>query len=383
MKNFMDENFLLQTPVSEFLYHEYAKKMPIIDYHSHLFPQQIAEDHIFENITQPWLYGDHYKWRAMRANGVDEKYCTGNATDYEKFQKWAETVPYTLRNPLYHWTHLELKNYFKINELLNAGSAKRIFEITSKLLNSKEFSVRSLLKKMNVEVICTTDDPIDSLEYHRKIQEDGCPTKVYPTWRPDKVMGIGHLASFSNYLDSLSKISGIEIIHFNDLLEAMLKRHDFFHTRGCRLSDHGLETFYVEHFTQIEINNLFNKIRSGKQITQLEKLKYKSAMLYELALMDHEKGWAQQFHIGALRNNSTRLFRLAGSDAGFDSIGDLPLASPMSRFLDLLDIQNKLAKTVLYNLNPSDNEVMATMIGNFQDGIGSGKNSMGIRMVVS
>jgi glucuronate isomerase len=377
MQNFIDENFLLQSSVAEYLYHEHANKMPIIDYHCHLMPEDIATNRIFSNITQPWLYGDHYKWRAMRINGVDEKFCTGNATDYEKFLKWAETVPSTIRNPLYHWTHLELKNYFGINELLNVQSAKRIYDKTSELIQKEEYSVYGLLKRMNVEVVCTTDDPVDSLEYHQKILSDGCPTRVIPAWRPDKAMAIENLTAFNEYLDNLSGVSGISIIDYNHLLEALLKRHDFFHTNGCRLSDHGIETFYAETYTGKEIKDIFAKARSGIQISPADILKFKSAMLFEFAIMDYSKGWTQQFHFGALRNNNSRQFKRIGSDSGFDSIGDWPVAIPLSRFLDRLDSENKLAKTILYNLNPADNEVIATMTGNFQDGIIPGKIQWG------
>jgi glucuronate isomerase len=377
MKNFLDENFLLQSAVAEYLYYEHAKKMPIIDYHCHLIPQQIAEDKVFENITQPWLYGDHYKWRAMRTNGVNEHFCTGNASDYEKFQKWAETVPYTIRNPLFHWTHLELKTYFGINEILNTASAKRIYEKTSALLNSKEYSVRSLLGKMKVEVICTTDDPVDSLEYHQQIKADGFPIKVLPAWRPDKAMTVENTDSFNNYLDALSEISGIDINNYNSLLEALRKRHIFFHNNGCRLSDHGIENFFAENYTEADIRDIFGKVRTGKNLDYNEIVKFKSAMLYEFAIMDHEKGWSQQFHIGAMRNNNARLLNILGPDTGFDSIGDYSIAGPMSRFLDRLDIDNKLTKTILYNLNPAHNEVMATMLGNFHDGTAPGKMQWG------
>ncbi len=377
MKTFIDDDFLLQSSVAQYLYHNHAKNMPVIDFHCHLSPQLIAVDHLYNNITQAWLYGDHYKWRAMRINGVDEKYCTGNAADIEKFQKWAETVPYTIRNPLYHWTHLELKNYFGIDEILNTASFKRIYETSSNLLNSKDYSVQNLLKKMKVEVVCTTDDPVDSLEYHIKMQSDSCAVKVIPAWRPDKAMAIGNHDAYNEYLDRLSEISGIDIIHFDHLLSALKIRHSFFHEHGCRLSDHGLETFYAENYTQTDINNIFNKIRANKQISQPEELQFKSAMLYELAIMNHEHGWAQQFHIGAIRNNNTRFFKIGGPDTGYDSIGDLPLAVSMSRFLDRLDVDNKLAKTILYNLNPSDNEVMATMTGNFQNGSVPGKMQWG------
>ena len=377
MKKFLDENFLLHSTVAEYLYHEHAKKMPIIDYHNHLITQQIAEDKIFSNITQPWLYGDHYKWRAMRTNGVSEKYCTGDATDYEKFQKWAETVPSTLRNPLYHWTHLELKNYFGIDELLNPQSAKRIYEKSSDFIKTKEYSVQGLLNKMNVEVVCTTDDPIDSLEHHQKIKNDGSKIKVIPAWRPDKAMAVDNVKSYNEYIDKLAAVSGVNIIEFKHLLDALLIRHDYFHANGCRLSDHGIETFYAENYTENEIKIIFGKVRSGTDVSLSDILKFKSAMLYEFAIMDHAKGWTQQFHFGALRNNNIRLFNKLGADTGFDSIGDWPVAFPLSRFLDRLDSQNQLTKTILYNLNPADNEIIATMIGNFQDGTIPGKIQWG------
>ena len=270
MKTFLDENFLLQSKTAEYLYHEHAKKMPVIDYHCHLDPRQIAEDIRFENLTQAWLYGDHYKWRAMRANGIDERFCTGSATDFEKFEKWAETVPYTLRNPLYHWTHLELKSYFEITDLLNPSSAKRIYDKASSLLNSKEYSVRGLMKKMNVEVVCTTDDPVDSLIYHQKIKADGFLVKVLPTWRPDAAMAVEDEVSYNSYLDTLSAVSEVSIITFNHLIEGLRKRHDFFASQGCRISDHGLETLYAEDYTYAEIEAIFKKVRSGKALGQIE-----------------------------------------------------------------------------------------------------------------
>jgi glucuronate isomerase len=377
MKQFMDDNFLLQTKTAETLYHEHAKKMPIIDYHCHLIPQQIADDIQFENITQAWLYGDHYKWRAMRSNGIDERYCTGNASDFEKFEKWAETVPMTLRNPLYHWTHLELRRYFGINDLLSPATAKKIYEKASSLLNEKEFSVRGLMSRMNVKVVCTTDDPIDDLEYHKKIKKDGFKIGVFPTWRPDKAMAVENEATYNQYLDKLSDVSGVEISSFASLIEALRKRHDFFEEAGCRLSDHGLENFYAEPYTDVEIDRIFNFIRSGRDLNSNEILKIKSAILFETALLDHEKGWTQQFHIGAMRNNNTRMMRQLGPDTGFDSIGDYLVGTPMSRFLDKLDTDNRLAKTILYNLNPADNEILATMLGNFQDGSVAGKIQFG------
>jgi glucuronate isomerase len=377
MKKFMDDNFILQNATAEYLYHEHAKKLPIIDYHSHLIPQQIAENRKFENITQPWLYGDHYKWRAMRTNGVNEKYCTGNASDWEKFEKWAETVPNTLRNPLYHWTHLELKGYFGITDLLNPASAKAIYDKTSEMLQNDNFRVQGLLKSMNVEVVCTTDDPIDNLEFHIQIAKSGASTKVLPTWRPDKAMAVENHIVYNEYINTLEKVSGIEIDSYTKLMQALQKRHDFFHQFGCRLSDHGLESFYAESYTQSEIDAIFNKIRTGKTLEKQEISKFKSAALYDFALMDHSKSWTQQFHFGAMRNNSTRMFKNLGPDTGFDSIGDYTIAVPMSRFLDKLDTDNKLAKTILYNLNPADNAVVATMLGNFQDGSVAGKIQFG------
>ncbi len=377
MKTFLDDNFLLQNKTAEKLYHDHAKKMPIIDYHCHLIPEQIANNKQFDNITQPWLYGDHYKWRAMRTNGVDERFCTGDATDWEKFEKWAETVPYTMRNPLYHWTHLELKGYFGIDEILDKDSSKRIYDKAGSLLQTEPYRVQGLLKKMNVKVVCTTDDPIDSLEYHQKLAKEKPGITVLPAWRPDKAMMVENLDTFNSYLDKLSEVSGVEISCYNNLIQALRKRHDYFAQNGCVLSDHGIENFYSEDYTENEIEAIFQKARKKNGLSQTEILKFKSAMLYEFAILDQEKGWTQQYHLGAMRNNNTRLFRKLGPDTGFDSIGDFPIAIPMSRFLDRLDKDNKLTKTILYNLNPSDNEVIGTMIGNFQDGSIPGKIQFG------
>ena len=377
MKDFLNDNFLLQTKTAEYLFHEHAAKMPIIDYHCHLIPQQIAENTKFENITQPWLYGDHYKWRAMRTNGIEERYCSGDASDKEKFEKWAQTVPYTLRNPLYHWTHLELKRYFGVTDLLSEKTAQNIYSKTSEILQSDDYRVQGLLKQMNVEIVCTTDDPVDNLEYHQQIANAGGDLRVIPAWRPDKTMAVEVPDLYNVYVDSLSEVSGIEINSYNSLMEAIKARHDYFHANGCRLSDHGLENFYAEEYTDDEVCVIFKKIRLGSTLNETEILKFKSALLFELAIMDHEKGWTQQFHIGALRNNNSRLFNLLGPDTGFDSIGDLEIAVPMSRFLNRLDKEDKLTKTILYNLNPKDNETMATMIGNFQDGSVAGKIQWG------
>lgn len=378
MKSFIHENFLLQTDAAKELYHEHAKMQPIIDYHCHLNPEYIAKDYAFDNLGQIWLEGDHYKWRAMRANGVEERYCTGKDTsDWEKFEKWAETVPYTMRNPLYHWTHLELKTAFGIDILLNPGTAKEIFDRCTEQLRTPEFSARGLMKKYNVEVVCTTDDPADSLEYHLALKEEGFDIKVLPTWRPDKAMAVENPQDYRAYLEKLSAVSGVTIKRFDDLIEALRKRHDFFTAAGCKLSDHGIEEFYAEPYTQTEIEQIFNKVYGGKELAREEILKFKSAMLYEGAVMDWEKGWTQQFHYGAIRNNNTRLFNRLGPDTGFDSIGDFNTAGSMSHFFDQLDKDNRLAKTIIYNLNPKDNDLIATMIGNFQDGSVAGKMQFG------
>jgi glucuronate isomerase len=377
MKQFLSENFLLNTKAAQQLYHEYAVKMPIIDYHCHLPPDQIANDINFKNLTQVWLYGDHYKWRAMRTNGVDESYCTGDKDDYAKFERWAETVPYTLRNPLYHWTHLELQRYFGVNELLNAQSAKRIYDSCTEKLQQKEYSVRGLLRKMNVKVVCTTDDPIDSLEHHQKIKDDGFEIKILPAYRPDKAMNADDPAAFNSYVGKLEEVAGVSIASYNDYTDALKKRHDFFATMGCSVSDHGLEQVYADDYTDEEIGNIFVKARGGDSLSLEERLKFKSAMLYLFAIWDHEKGWVQQYHLGALRNNNARMMRRLGPDTGWDSIGDFSQGKALAKFLDRLDSSNQLAKTIVYNLNPADNELMATMIGNFNDGSAPGKVQFG------
>lgn len=377
MKNFLDENFLLETKTAEKLYHDYAKQMPVIDYHNHLIPEQIANDINFENITQVWLYGDHYKWRAMRANGVDEYYITGGATDLEKFKKWAETVPYTLRNPLYHWTHLELQRYFDIHEILSADNAERIYNECTAKLQTPEYSVQNLLRKMKVETLCTTDDPLDSLEFHQKIKNDGVDIKVLPAFRPDKAMNADDVAGLNAYINKLVELTGTSIYDYDSYLSALKSRHDYFAANGCSVSDHGLEQIYAEDYTLEEVKAIFAKIRSNAELTLEENLKFKSAMLFEFALWDHEKGWVQQYHLGALRNNNNRLLSQLGPDTGFDSIGDFSQAKQLSKFLNNLDSQNRLAKTILYNLNPADNELMATMIGNYNDGTVAGKVQWG------
>jgi len=377
MKKFLDKDFLLESETARNLYHDVAAGMPIIDYHCHLDPRLIAEDARFENLTQAWLAGDHYKWRAMRANGVEEQFCTGYASDQDKFMKWAATVPDTLRNPLYHWTHLELQRYFDIHELLNPESAPKIYQKTGEMLQSEDYSVRKLIRKMNVEVICTTDDPVDSLEYHQKIMDDGFETKVLPAWRPDKSMAVEDAVSYNQYMDKLEEASNTSIATFMDLLTALQNRHDYFHQMGCRISDHGLEGFHSKEFDYQEIERVFIKIRKGRDLNPQEVDRFKSAMLIELAVMDHEAGWVQQFHVGAIRNNNTRQLHDLGPDTGFDSIGDFKMARSMSRFLDRLDQQNQLAKTIVYNLNPADNALIVTMINNFNDGLTPGKMQFG------
>ncbi|MFA6057495.1 MAG: glucuronate isomerase [Taibaiella sp.] len=377
MKKFLDENFLLETPTAVKLYHDYAKQMPIIDYHCHLSPEQIANNHQFENITQAWLYGDHYKWRAMRTNGVDESYVTGNKSDFEKFEAWAKTVPYTLRNPLYHWTHLELQRYFNIHEILNDSTAKSIYDNASTQISRPEHSVRGLLEKMNVKVVCTTDDPLDDLRFHQSFKKENTTLSMYPAWRPDAAMNVDNKDKFNVYVEKLNAINGNTVNNFGEYLDALKKRHDYFAAHDCTLSDHGLEEIYADSYTDDEIINIFAKIRSGKDLELTEIRKFKSAMLYHFAIWDAEKGWVQQFHLGALRNNNSRMLSQLGPDTGWDSIGDFSQAKALSSFFDRLDKENKLAKTIIYNLNPSDNELMATMIGNFNDGSAPGKIQFG------
>jgi glucuronate isomerase len=377
-KTFVDDDFLLRSETARILYHDHAKNMPIIDYHCHLPPDQIAEDRQFENLTQIWLYGDHYKWRAMRANGINEKYCTGNASDWEKFEQWAATVPYTMRNPLYHWTHLELLRYFDIDVLLNKDTAREIYDTCSAKLKQPDFTVKSLLNKMNVKVICTTDDPTDSLEYHKQIRDSGFDIKVLPTFRPDKAMLlIDYPADFQQYLSKLADVAGTgEITSYEGLLAALQNRHDFFAAMGGKLSDHGLEHIYSS-FEESAAKQAFASALKGEVPTTEQRTAFKSVLLYDLAKMDHAKSWTQQFHLGALRNNNARMLRELGPDTGWDSIGDYSQAQALSKFLNKLDSTDQLAKTILYNLNPGDNEVMATMIGNYNDGTVAGKMQFG------
>ncbi len=378
MKNFMDADFLLQTETAKMLYHEHAEKLPIIDYHCHLNPQMIAEDYKFRSITELWLGGDHYKWRAMRANGVAEHFITGDASDWEKFQKWAETVPYTLRNPLYHWTHLELRTAFGINKLLNPDTAREIYDECNAKLQLPEFSARGLMRRYGVEVVCTTDDPVDSLEYHKAIRESGFEIKVLPTWRPDKAMAVENAPQFRDYVAKLAQVSGKQIETFDDFLAALQDRHDFFASMGCKLSDHGIEEFYDERVSDSkEIDVIFEKLKLGNDLETAEIRQFKSFMLFYFAMLNDQKGWTQQFHYGPIRNTNTRLFKSWGPDAGCDSIGEVNTAKEMAHFFDRLDHYGQLAKTIIYNLNPAANAMVATMIGNFQDGSMPGKMQWG------
>lgn len=379
---FINDNFMLGNETARMLYREHAAKMPIIDYHCHLIPKQIAENIQFRDITQLWLVdghaGDHYKWRAMRANGVPEEYITGGTkSSWEIFEKWAETIPYTMRNPLYHWTHLELSRVFGIDKLLSPKTAREIFEECNVKLATEEFRGQALIRKFNVEVVCTTDDPADDLRWHKMIAEKPFGTKVLPAWRPDKAIAVEDPQSYKEYLKKLGEAADKNIDSYTDLIEALQKRHDFFESMGCKLSDHGMDTFYGADYTHLEIELIFKKVLLGKAPGPKEIEKFRSAFLHDMAVMDAESGWAQQFHVGPLRNNNSEMFKLIGPDTGFDAIGDLPVAAAGHRFFDRLASEDKLAKTILYCLNPKDNEVMMAMAYTFNDGTFPGKMQFG------
>ena len=382
MSSFINKDFMLSTRTARELYHKSAENLPIIDYHCHLSPQLIAENVQFKDITQLWLVdghaGDHYKWRLMRANGVSEDYITGGRhTSWETFSKWAETIPYTMRNPLYHWSHLELSRVFGIDKLLSPDTAREIFEECNAKLATEEYRGQALIRKFNVETVCTTDDPSDDLRWHRMIAAHPFGTKVLPTWRPDKAMAVENPEAYVKYVETLGEAAGMEIKSYASLREALAKRHDFFAEAGCRLSDHGMDGFYADDYTESEIENIFAKVMSGKTPSAEETGKFRSAFLYDQAVMDAEAGWAQQFHVGVIRNNDTRLFNLVGPDIGCDSILDLEIARAGNRFFDRLSSAGKLARTVMYCLNPKDNEVLATMAYNFNDGSCPGKMQFG------
>jgi glucuronate isomerase len=375
-KPLIHDDFLLQSSFAKALYHEYAENMPIIDYHNHLSAENLARDLNFENITQAWLHGDHYKYRALRANGVNEKYITGNASDEEKFAQWAQTIPQTLRNPLYHWNHLELARYFEIYDSLTPANAQSIFEETSNKLQTVPFSCRGLISKMRVEVLCTTEDPTDSLEHHKKLASSDFATKVSTAFRPDKALAI-KAATFNAYVDTLASISDTDLTTYNKLCDALENRMHYFHEHGCRLSDHGLPHMYALDFTAKEVASIYEKARTGKEVSDIEAQKFQSALLLFCSKQYHKLGWVQQFHLGAQRNNNSRMFKKLGPDTGWDSIGDYPQAQSLSRFLDKLDTTDSLTKTILYNLNPKDNAVFAAMVGNFNDGSIKGKVQWG------
>lgn len=377
MKQFMDENFLLQSETAQKLYHSYAADAPILDYHCHINPQEIYEDRQFENITQVWLGGDHYKWRFMRSCGVDEKYITGDASDKEKFLKWAEVLGKAIGNPLFHWSHLELKKYFGYNGVLNKKTAEEVWELCNKRLAEKDMSVRNIIRQSNVTLICTTDDPVDSLEWHKKIAEDDSfDVQVLPAWRPDKAMNI-EKPEFPEYVNKLGEVAGVTINKFADMVDALQKRHDFFHENGCRLSDHGIEEFYDEPYTDSQIETIFEKAMRKQQLSAQEVRQFKHCILRIFAEQDFASDWTQQYHYGAIRDNNSLMYDKLGADTGFDSIGEFTTATAMSHFLNELNKEGKLTRTILYCLNPCANEVIATMLGNFQDGSCPGKIQFG------
>jgi len=376
---FITDEFLLETEYARRLYHDYAERLPIIDYHCHLPVEQIANNQRWQNMSQIWLGGDHYKWRGMRSNGVPERYCTGDASDWEKFEKWAGTMKYLVRNPLYDWAHLELARYFGISDcLLGPDTAQDIWDRCNKQLASPEFSARGLMKQSNVVLVCTTDDPVDSLEHHKAIAADpSFGIQVLPTWRPDKGMAVENAAAFNAWVDKLEKAADIAVLTFGNYLEALRKRHDFFHAAGCRLADHGMEAVNADDCSTREAEAIFSKVRGGTVLSPDEVRKLRSAVLHEFGVMNHERGWTQQFHLGVMRNNSTRLFKAAGPDSGGDSIGDPEMGRPLARLFDRLDCSNQLARTILYNINPRDNALLVTLMGSFQDGSVPGKMQFG------
>ena len=374
---FITEDFLLQSKAARRLYHENAAEQPIFDYHCHLSARDIAENRQFRNLYEIWLEGDHYKWRAMRTHGVSERYCTGDADSYDKYFAWAQTVPHTLRNPLYHWTHLELQRYFGIDSLLNERTAGKTWDWANERLADKDLSAHGILSKFRVDTLCTTDDPVDSLGYHERIASRGSGIRVLPGFRPDRALRTEDPIAFNAWIDKLAAVCNLDVTRLAHLLHALGKRHNDFHQCGCRLSDHGLDFCYAEPCTDREAEQGFDKVRSGSQPTPLESAKFASFLMLFFGRLDAEKGWTKQLHLGAYRNANTRMFRTLGRDTGFDSIGDWPQAAPLSNYLDQLNRENGLPKMILYNLNPSDDYVFATLIGNFQDGSLAGKLQSG------
>lgn len=374
---FIHEDFLLQTRAARRLYHEFAEHEPIFDYHCHLPPRDVATNRRFKNLFEIWLEGDHYKWRAMRTNGVPERFCTGDADPFEKFKAWAATVPHTLRNPLYHWTHLELKRYFGIEELLDETSAERIWKKANAMLAKPELTTQGILKKFNVRVVCTTDDPVDNLEHHRAFAAQNHPTRMLPAFRPDKALGVNQPAAFNNWVNQLAAAADVDINNFASFLDALRKRVEFFHAQGCRLSDHGLNHCFADFCSEQAAAAIFDKARRGAVVSPQEHSQFAAFLMLFLGRLYAAKGWTMQLHLGALRNNNTRLLKQLGPDTGFDSIGDFPQCQALAAYLDRLDQENALPKTIIYNLNPADNYAFAAMIGNFQDGSFPGKIQYG------
>ncbi len=374
---FIHDDFLLNTKTARRLYHERAARLPIIDYHNHLPPRDIARNRQFEDLFEAWLEGDHYKWRAMRANGVDERYCTGDAPHEEKFLAWARTVPHTLRNPLYHWTHLELKRYFEIDERLDEKTAPAIWEAANARLATPDLTTQGILRKFRVAALCTTDDPTDDLLYHRAIAASGLATRVYPAFRPDKALTVHQPEAFNSWVDTLAQVSDTEIRRLPEFLDALEKRHTFFHECGGRLSDHGLSQCYADFPSEATAAAIFDAARSGRAASPDDHARFAAYLMLFFGRLDARRGWTKQLHLGALRNGSSRGYRLLGPDTGFDSIGDWPQAQALSAYLDRLDQENALPRVILYNNNPTDNYVFATMIGNFQDGVTPGKMQFG------
>ncbi len=375
--SFLDDDFLLLSDVARTLYHDYARDLPIYDYHCHLPPADIAANRRFENLYDIWLAGDHYKWRAMRTNGIAEEFCTGKADPYAKFLAWARTVPATLRNPLYHWTHLELQRYFGIRDLLDEHSAPAIWERANSKLAEPDFHVFGIFEKFRVDLVCTTDDPTDSLEHHIALKSAPTSTTVLPTFRPDKALHIGQADAFRAYCDQLEAVSGCSTSTLKGFLEALRSRHEFFHSVGCRLSDHGLEVCFADFPDPAEAARIFERVRNGGEATPGDAIRFASHLMLEFGRWDAEAGWVKQLHLGALRGNNSRAAATLGPDTGFDSIGDWSQAENLARYLDALDRDNRLPKMILYNLNPADNYTFATMIGNFQDGSTPGKIQWG------
>jgi glucuronate isomerase len=374
---FIHEDFLLGTKTARKLYHQYAEAEPIFDYHCHISPKDIAQNRQFKNLFEIWLEGDHYKWRAMRSNGVNERFCTGNATPEEKFKAWAATVPHTLRNPLYHWTHLELKRYFGITDLLNESSADKIWKQANAQLATPAMTTQGILKKLNVKVVCTTDDPVDNLEYHKAFEKLGHPTRMLPAFRPDKALTVNQPEGFNKWVGQLAAAANVDINSFSAFLDAINKRHEFFHARGCRLSDHGMNHCFADFCSEATAAAVFDKARKNEAVSEKEYTQFASFMMLFFGHLDAKRGWTKQLHLGALRNNNIRLLTQLGPDTGFDSIGDFPQTQTLAAYLNKLDSDNLLPKTVIYNLNPADNCAFATMIGNFQDGTIPGKIQYG------